>query len=495
MGQPAEAEPAPEPRVGGSQFYPPTEGWQNPQNPPQSRYPAARPAAYQPPPPPPSGRGPAGPPNRGQAGPGDRGPGAGPRRRSRWWPHGVIALGSVVVVGLAVGLFAALHGGGGKNESASGSADATQGAAALAPLTAPACRDSVAKAATVANARTQSVAVGQEPFAVTTTADSKYTFVTRKDSIVVLASQGGLAPAVDHVISVPGLHNGAVLTHDGKYLVAALDSGAVVLDASAAEQGSSHAVVGTLTSSFGSGAVEVVISPDDQFVFVTLQDSAALAVFNLKTALSHGFGPADVVGKVALGPGPVGLSLSPDHRWLYATSMTTTATQHAAEGTVTVMDTALAETNPAKAVKATAPAGCDPVRVIASGDGQTVWVTSRASNTLLGFSAARLLSDPAHALMAQVDVGAGPIGETFATVNGQARILVANSNLNNTAGASASVAVIDPAKALRRVPSLLGYVSTGTVPRQFTIQPDGKTALLTNNGSGQLQAIDLDTLP
>jgi DNA-binding beta-propeller fold protein YncE len=92
-------------------------------------------------------------------------------------------------------------------------------------------------------------------------------------------------------------------------------------------------------------------------------------------------------------------------------------------------------------------------------------------------------------------VGAGPIGETFATVNGQARILVANSNLNNTAGASASVAVIDPAKALRRVPSLLGYVSTGTVPRQFTIQPDGKTALLTNNGSGQLQAIDLDTLP
>jgi DNA-binding beta-propeller fold protein YncE len=263
----------------------------------------------------------------------------------------------------------------------------------------------------------------------------------------------------------------------------------------AAERGSTGAVVGTLSSSFGGGAVEVALSPDDQFAFVTLQDSAALAVFNLKTALSHGFGTADVVGKVGLGQQPVGLSLSPDNRWLYATSMTTTKTQHAAEGTLTVIDTALAEKTPDKAVKTTASAGCDPVRVIASGDGQTVWVTTRASDALLGFSAARLLSDPAHALMAQVDVGAGPIGETFASVNGHARILVANSNLNNQAGAVSSVAVIDPAKALRRAPSLLGYVSTGTVPRQFTIQPDGKTALVTNNGSGQLQAIDLGTLP
>jgi hypothetical protein len=57
------------------------------------------------------------------------------------------------------------------------------------------------------------------------------------------------------------------------------------------------------------------------------------------------------------------------------------------------------------------------------------------------------------------------------------------------------VAVIDPAKALRRVPSLLGYVSTGKLARQFTIEPGGKTALVTNTDSDQLQAIDLGTLP
>ena len=92
-------------------------------------------------------------------------------------------------------------------------------------------------------------------------------------------------------------------------------------------------------------------------------------------------------------------------------------------------------------------------------------------------------------------MGTAPIGETFASVNGQARILVADSNLNSVSGAVANVAVVDPAKALRRVPSLLGYVSTGKIPRQFTIQPGGKTALVTNTGSGQLQAIELSSLP
>ena len=424
----------------GARVFPPTEDWESPgrvrapvtrgpsvpapqpsQQSPQypqtqeSRQPAPRQPAY-PAPGGPAGRGPSGP-----SGPADRGPGRAPRRKSLWWPRGAIAVGCVAVVGVAIGVFAALHGGGGKNEAASGAADnnPTQGAAAaapLAPLTAPGCRTVVARAAAVAKARTESVAVGDEPFAVTTTADGKYTFVSRKDAIVVLASHGGLAPAVDHVISVPGVGHGAVLTHDGKYLITALNSGAVVLDVAAAEQGSSGAVVGTLSSSFGTGAFGVAISPDDQFAFVTLQNNAALAVFNLKTALSRGFGSADVVGKIGLGQQPAGLGLSTDNRWLYAASDNTDATSNATNGMVTVIDLALAETNPAKAVKTTVPAGCAPVRVIASADGQTIWVTSRDSDALLGFSAAKMVSDPTHALEAQVDVGTAPIGETFASV-------------------------------------------------------------------------------
>jgi serine/threonine-protein kinase len=505
----------------GARVFPPTEDWESPgrvqppspgvpqyqpsqpshpsQQSPQypqtqeSRQPAPRQPAYLPPGGP-AGRGPSGP-----SGPADRGPGRAPRRKSLWWPRGAIAVGCVAVVGVAIGVFAALHGGGGKNEAASGAADnnPTQGAAAaapLAPLTAPGCRTVVARAAAVAKARTESVAVGDEPFAVTTTSDGRYTFVSRKDAIVVLASHGGLAPAVDHVISVPGAGHGTVLTHDGKYLITAVNSGAVVLDVAAAEQGSS-AVMGTLSSSYGTGAFGVAISPDDQFAFVTLQNNAALAVFNLKTALSRGFGSAYVVGKIGLGQQPAGLGLSTDNRWLYAASYNTNATLTATNGMVTVIDLARAETNPAQAVKTRVQAGCAPVRVIASADGQTIWVTSRDSDALLGFSAAKMVSDPTHALKAKADVGTAPIGETFANVNGQTRILVADSNLNSVSGAVANVAVIDPAKALRRVPSLLGYVSTGKIPRQFTIQPGGKTALVTNTGSGQLQAIDLGTLP
>ena len=81
----------------------------------------------------------------------------------------------------------------------------------------------------------------------------------------------------------------------------------MVVDTAAAEEGSSHPIVGTLTSSFGTGAVEVGISPDDKFVFVTLQESAAMAVFNLQAALAHGFGSSAVVGKVSLGQQPVGV--------------------------------------------------------------------------------------------------------------------------------------------------------------------------------------------
>jgi serine/threonine-protein kinase len=462
---------------------PPTADWQ-----PEPARPASGPG------------GPASPPPGGPSGPaGPSGPTRPARRsaagRRRRWP---VAAAAGVVVVAAIGAFVALHGGGNGNQKATGAADtnttgAKTPAAVLPAITAPGCRSTVAPGKSLSTVKSHSVAVGAHPFGVNTTADGKFTFVVRDGALVVLANGPGLAQTVDQVIGVPGLQKGAALTHNGKYLVAALNSGAVVVDVAAAEEGSSHAVVGTLTSSFGSGAVEVGISPDDQFVFVTLQESAAMAVFNLQTALTHGFGSAAAVGKVSLSQQPVGLTFSPDTKLMYVTSMMKAKNQAEGEGTVSVLDTALAETDPAKAVKTTADAGCDPVRAIT--DGTTVWVTSRESNALLGFSASRLLSNPQHALEAQVDVGSAPIGETFAGHGRRTRILIADSNQSGPSGVAPTVAVVDPAQALRRKPALLGYVSTGQLPRQFTIQPGGKTALVTNDLAGQVQAIDLTTLP
>jgi DNA-binding beta-propeller fold protein YncE len=68
------------------------------------------------------------------------------------------------------------------------------------------------------------------------------------------------------------------------------------------------------------GAIEVATSRDGRYAFVTLEYDQRAAVFNLADAVSRGFGSADYVGSIPLGQAAVGLAVSPDGRWLYATS-------------------------------------------------------------------------------------------------------------------------------------------------------------------------------
>ena len=126
--------------------------------------------------------------------------------------------------------------------------------------------------------------------------------------------------------------------------------------------------------------------------------------------------------------------------------------------------------------------------MISSADGQQLWVTAGNSNALLGFSAARLLSDPKHALLARQAVGASPLGLTL--VNHGTRIVVADSDKANLPGAASDLAVVNVQAALARRPALLGYVASGQQPRQFALLPGGGTLLVTNTGSQQLQAVE-----
>ena len=415
-------------------------------------------------------------------------------RNRRWWRRGAVLIGCAAVVGIATGVVLGLDGGTKSPPAGSASSPgAGKGPVAVLPaLSAPGCSTAVAGATALSGVRSADVSVGSQPFGVVTTAGGHFSFVTLANAVAVLSNGSSLAPTLDHVLSAPGATGGEHLTSDGKYLLVAANSGAIVFSVADAEQGGS-ALVGTLTSPFGSGAVEVAVSPDDKFAFVTLENSADLVVFNLQSALANGFGAADVVGKIPLGDAPIGLAISPDQRWLYATSGMRVKTTAPSEGTLTVIDLNRAETAPSSAVVSTATAGCSPVRVIASPDGRYVWVTSRESNMLLGFSATALRTDPAHALVARVNVGPGPIG--LALVNGGSRILVANSNLSGQHGVSTSISVISTSAALSRRPALMGQISTGLLPREFGLAPDGKSVLVANSGSGQVQAIDLSTLP
>jgi DNA-binding beta-propeller fold protein YncE len=154
---------------------------------------------------------------------------------------------------------------------------------------------------------------------VVATPDGRWSFVTLNSAVEVLSNRSP-APVADRQVSVPGTPQGEQLTNDGRYLLVADGSGAVVIDVTRAEDGAAGAVLGTLSSPAGRGAVEVAVSPDDRFAFVTLELSGSLAVFDLSKALASGFGPADFAGTVPLGTAPVGLAVSPDGRWIYATS-------------------------------------------------------------------------------------------------------------------------------------------------------------------------------
>ena len=364
--------------------------------------------------------------------------------------------------------------------------------AAPAPraLPPPGCVTASSTAPRLAAVHPQFVTLTGMPFAVAVTRDGRWSFVSTGAgrSIEVLRAGAGLAPVPAHQVPVPASVRGEAITRDGRYLLAASGSGAVVVRLSRAEHGRAGSVLGMLTSPRGSGAVEVALSRDGRFAFVTQNSSGTLAVFNLAAALASNLRDSGFAGDVRLGINPIGIAMSRNGRWLYVTSQK--RNPHAHQGTLTVINVARAESDPAGSVQGTALAGCDPGRVITTSGGSTVWVTARASNTLLAFSAARLRSDPGRALIAKVRVGQAPIG--LAALPGGRRLLVANSGMRR--GHPASLAVIDAAAALAGRPSLVGMIGAGVLPREFAVEPGGRTALITNSASHQLEAVNVSQL-
>ena len=412
--------------------------------------------------------------------PGARGrpapPSPGPSRP--WWRSPMVAaLLALVILGLGGTALALTH----------RSRPAAPAPRALPP---PGCVTASSTAPRLAAVHPQFVTLTGMPFAVAVTRDGRWSFVSTGAgrSIEVLRAGAGLAPVLAHQVPVPASVRGEAITRDGRYLLAASGSGAVVVRVSRAEHGRAGSVLGMLTSPRGSGAVEVALSRDGRFAFVTQNGSGTLAVFNLAAALASDLRDSGFAGDVRLGINPIGIAMSGNGRWLYVTSQKRNA--HAHQGTLTVINVARAESDPAGSVQGTALAGCDPGRVITTSGGSTVWVTARASNTLLAFSAARLRSDPGRALIAKVRVGQAPIG--LAALPGGRRLLVANSGMRR--GHPASLAVIDAAAALAGRPSFAGMIGAGVLPREFAVEPGRRTALITNSASHQLEAVNISQL-
>jgi serine/threonine protein kinase/DNA-binding beta-propeller fold protein YncE len=404
-----------------------------------------------------------------------------------WWRSRALmsTAAAILVVGVAAAAFTALHHGGTGSGRGTGGGKTVSGVAPAVKV--PGCTTAAATAAPLTGVSSQTVSITGGPFGVAVTPDGKYSFVPTGNDVAVLNNDSG-SSAPTPVVTIPasGAKKDDAITSNGKYVLAAANSGAYVISAATAEDGDASAVLGTLTSPGGSGAVGVSLSPDDRFAFITLQNSAEMAVFNLKKSIADGFGQSGFVGMVPLGQAPIGMAQSPNRRWLYVTTENTA-------GKLYVVSMSRAETDPKDAVVQTAAAGCSPARVIVSADGSDVWVTDRDSNALVAFSAAKLLTKPSESLIARVNVGQAPIGLTF--IKGGSEIMVADSNRKNVTGAN-TLALISIQRALAsQRGALLGFVPTGHEPREVVLEPGGKTLLVTENGSGQLQAIDTGSLP
>ena len=342
------------------------------------------------------------------------------------------------------------------------------------------------------------------PFASVATHTGRWIFVslqssTAQDNGIAVLLQEGPSLKLAHVIPLPGTPAGLALTSNERLLIVADGAGVAVLDAARAEAGTSDALLHLNADGTNPGTVEVAVSRDDQYVFATDETGQTLSVIDFQQVQARGVSSHAYVGRVPLDLAPVGLALSPDNRFLYVTSEI--SAQYASlpkgraasqlTGTLTVVDVARAEHDPSHAVVGRVFAGCTPVRVVLSTQGDVVWVTARGSNALLAFNTTLLRSEPAHAVVASLAVGPAPVG--LALIRHGAEIIVANSNRFAGGRSPQTLTLIDVKQALAGRPALLGTIAVGSFPRELAL--DGQTLLLTNYNSATLSLIDLSKLP
>jgi len=294
------------------------------------------------------------------------------------------------------------------------------------------------------------------------------------------------------------------------------------IDVHKAITGQADAILGTVPTGTGSGPIEVGLSNDNRFVFVSNEDNETVGVIDFAKAVASGESASSIVGSIPVEQLPVGLAFSGDGRYLYITNEEANSTDPGyngtacnipngaggtspgPEGTLTVVDVPKAEINPAQSVLASVYAGCSPVRVVLSEDSSIAWVTARAADTVLAFSARALLEGGSPgwkgktghqlpALLSTTPVGTAPVG--IQLFDHDRFIAVANSN-RFTAGGTGTVSILDYDKALSGAgdSATLGTFTAGEFPRQWALSPDGQYLYLTEFSSNILAIFPVPAL-
>ena len=317
-----------------------------------------------------------------------------------------------------------------------------------------------------------------------------------RSGIAVLHDVSGTI-ALDHVFSLHGSSSGGAfgeaLTHDGSLLIVAVGNGAAVLDVAKLEQRDPDALVGWFDDGKDAGTVYVAVSLHDRLLFASDEDARRISVFDLAKARLDYFQRKVLIGRIPTGFGPVGLALSPDGRWLYATSevaprtlgyATSCRPENASgrwhpQGLLIRIDVDEAMTNPEHSVHGGVQAGCNPVRVAVSPSGSQLWVTARDDGQLLQIPADSLATKSTRLDVTSYKVGTDPVG--VAVRQDGKQVWVALSNRFGKTRYS---------RTGRELVGLTGIGSSDTsvklfsatasgFPRELSFLPDGRTLVVT----------------
>jgi DNA-binding beta-propeller fold protein YncE len=297
------------------------------------------------------------------------------------------------------------------------------------------------------------------------------------------------------------------MTNDGQLLVAAGRPRTVFLDVQRLIADSVDPVLGYWSDgNERAGQFYVNITSDDRYVFVSNEDAESISVLDLARARASGFLTDALIGTIPVGTLPIALTFSRDERYLFSTSQSLperlgraitcrperdqqAAPDHAV-GAIYVIDMRRAVSDPARSVVGTVEAGCNPVRLVLSPEGDTAYVSARGEHQLLVFDAGKLVDEPTSALLSAVPAGTSPVG-VAALRDG--RVLVTSSNrFAGTASERRSLLVVDSTKVHLGSDAVTDCIETGAFPRELRVSRDGRSLFVTNFDSQTLQVVDLD---
>lgn len=360
------------------------------------------------------------------------------------------------------------------------------------------------------------VSLPGRPFGIAVTKDGCNVFVAimgegrRSSSGIALLRRTEGKTRLEKFFPLQGKATEIVLTHDQKMLIVAGGEDVAFMDVERMLSHKGDPVLGYMSDSNARGVINVNVTGDDKFLFVSDEWSANVRVIDLEKARNEKFSAHAVIGSIPAGIAPIALVFSPDEKFLYVTAEVALLTlgwenkckpegnnpggapQSYPEGAVIVVDVEKAKTDSAHSVLKWLPAGCSPVRAAISPGGDFLYVTARASDAVLVYATAKMLNEPANALVTRVPTGKAPVGITIA--DSGKKLLVANSD-RFAGGAHQTVTVIDATRVSSGEGAVLGTIPAESFPREFASSPDGTTIFLSNFNSNSLEIIAVPKLP